>query len=171
MASVFISYASEDAAVARQLSEMLQADGQRVFFDHAIAAGADFSATIEKALANADAVVVLLSRNSNRSNWVQAEVRSALETGHVVIPVLLDEEATNNWVWPLVSDRQAVKIDSPAQVEEVVREVNRAVGGANSVVRLSPRSMSPSAARSRLAILLVAVLSAIAGAFIAWFAK
>ena len=156
---------------------MLRSDGQEVFSDHgAIAAGADFSASIEKALADSKAVVVLLSRNSNRSKWVEAELRSALQSGHVVNPVLLDEEATNNWVWPLISDRHAIKIDSSARIEEVVREVNRAVGGADT----SPREVnpavggadrSPSAARSRWVILLVAVLSAIVGALVTWFAR
>lgn len=162
MANVFISYASEDRPIAMLLSDMLKADGQKVFVDQALVAGADYSQQIEKALADAKAVVVLLSRNSNRSKWVEAELRSALQKGHVVIPVLLDEDAMNNWVWPLISDRQAIRIDSPAQIAEVVREINRAVGGTDRF---------HSAARSRWLVLLVAVLSAIAGALFTWFAS
>lgn len=165
MANVFISYASEDRAIGRLLSDRLQADGQSVFFDHALVGGSDFSSSIEEALVNAKAVVVLLSRNSNRSKWVEAEFRRALQSGHVVIPVLLDEEAMNNWVWPLVSDRHAIKIDSPTQIEEVVREVNRAVGGADR----SPSAWS--AVRSTWVVLLVGVLSAIASALVTWFVR
>ena len=101
MPNVFISYAREDGPVAHQLSELLEAEGQTVFFDFALAAGEDFSRSMQKALSDAEAVVVLLSRNSNRSRWVDAELRSALQGGKVIIPVLLDEEATSNWVLAL----------------------------------------------------------------------
>jgi len=163
MANVFISYADEDGLIARELTRKLEAEGQSVFRDHAIAAGDEFTTTIKRALSEAAVVVVLLSRNSNRSQWVEAELRSALQSGHVIIPVLLDEEATDNWVWPLISDRHAIRIDSPAQIGEVVREVSRVLG----TVPQAPRTP-----RARWLILLVAVLSAVAGALVTWsFAK
>lgn len=167
MPNVFISYSREDSQVARQLSEMLEAEGQRVFFDFAIAAGEDFTRTVERALADAEAVVVLLSKNSNRSRWVDAELRGALQGGKVVIPVLLDEEAKSNWVWPLISDRNAIKLESPQQLAEVVRQVNRAIGYVDR-----PPTKPSNAARSRWWVtLLVAVLSAIVGALVTWFAR
>ena len=177
MANVFISYAAEDRGIANELSAMLQADGQSVFFDHAIAAGTNFSESIGKALAESKAVVVLLSRNSNRSKWVEMELRAALQRGHVVIPVLLDDEATNNWVWPLISDRQAIRIDSPTGIEEVVRAVNRAVGWMASsnaeelTLAAPPSAVHPSAVHSRWLIVLVAILSAVAGALVMWFLR
>jgi hypothetical protein len=86
MANVFISYAHEDRPIARQLSDMLQARGQRVFFDdQAIVSGVDFTNQTKEALAKADAIVVLLSRNSNRSKWVETELRSTLRKGQLVI--------------------------------------------------------------------------------------
>jgi hypothetical protein len=166
MPDVFLSYASEDRPIAEQLSKMLQTEGQSVFFDHAIAAGEDYSRRIEEALTDSKVVVVLLSRNSNRSNWVKAELRSALQSGQVIIPVLLDEEATRNWVWPLLSDRHSIRIDSPAQIAEVVRQVNRAMGNI-----YESRSMKSYAAGSRWVILWVAVLSAVAGALVVWLTK
>lgn len=166
MPNVFISYAREDSPVAHQLSELLEAEGQTVFFDFALAAGEDFSSNIEKALADAKAVVVLLSRSSNRSSWVDAELRSALQSGKVVIPVLLDEEATSNWVWPLVSDRNAIKLESPQDMTEVVRQVNRAIGYVDM-----PSPEAADLAPSRWVMLLVAVLSALVGALVTWFIR
>jgi TIR domain len=106
MANVFISYAHEDGPIAKQLSDMLRTGGQRVFFDEqAIVSGVHFTNQTKEALAKADAVVVLLSRNANRSNRVETDLRNALQKDQLVIPVLLDEDATRNWVWPLISDR------------------------------------------------------------------
>ena len=170
MPNVFISYAREDSQVAQQLSDLLQAEGQSVFFDFALAAGEDFSRSIEKALGDAAAVVVLLSRNSNRSRWVDAELRSALQSGKVVIPVLLDEEATSNWVWPLVSDRNAIRLESPREMAEVVRQVNQAIGYVDRPPTEAPY-LASFHARSRWVMLLVAVLSALVGALVTWFAR
>ena len=166
MSNVFISYAHEDSEVAYMLREMLVAEGQSVFFDQAIAAGENFTRNIEKALTDAKVVVVLLSRNSNRSRWVNAELRSALQSGKIVIPVLLDDEATNNWVWPLVSDRNAIKLGSPRQIAELVREVNRAVGYINM-----PQDKAKSTAYSHRFILLIAVLSSLITAIIMWLTR
>jgi hypothetical protein len=128
MANVFISYAREDAPLAERISDMLRADGQSVFIDQGtLVAGEHFSGQIVRALTNAQAVVVLLSRNANRSKWVEEELRLALEKGHRVIPVLLDEDATKNWVWPLISDRNAVRAKSSAGIDEIARQVTHYV--------------------------------------------
>lgn len=164
MPNVFISYARQDSSVAHRLSEMLTAEGQTVFFDQAIAAGEDYSEIIENALTHAEAVVVLLSRNSNRSRWVDAELRSALQTGKVVIPVLLDEEATSNWVWPLVSDRKAIKLESPDQIAGVVDQILRAIG-------YTPDQAAYPVKSSRWVTLVIAFLSAIVGALFMWLTR
>ena len=126
MANVFISTARQDASIALRLAEILRADGQTVFYDDSsLVAGKTFSTRIAKELSSAQAIVVLLSRNSVRSNWVEKEFRTALERGGRVIPVLLDEEATNNWVWPLISDRHAIRLGSKLGIDEVVRQLKR----------------------------------------------
>jgi len=185
MSNVFISYARADSSIAHALSEMLQAEGQTVFFDFAIASGEDFSRNIEKALADASAVVVLLSENSNRSRFVGAEIRSALQAGKVVIPVLLDDEATNNWVWPLVSDRNAIRLESPNEISKVVKQVNRAISleetlPEDSLMMKPPpfaRSTAPAPASARRSVasrwvtLLIAIFSALAGALVMWLRR
>lgn len=170
MPEVFISYAHQDKDVAHQLRKLVQAEGQTVFFDNALAAGEDYSSMSESALADAKAVVVLLSKNSNRSRWVDAQLRSVLQSGKVIIPVLLDEEATSNWVWPLISDRNAIKLESPQDMSEVVRQVNQAI---SSVAVPPSRAAYETAYRapSRWVMLVVAVLSALVAALVTWFVK
>jgi WD40 repeat protein len=69
---------------------------------------------------------VLLSRSSQRDTPVDAVLTGALEK-KVVIPVLLDERARNNWIWPLVADRQTVERIDNEPLEFVAKRVAAAV--------------------------------------------
>lgn len=167
MANIFVSYAREDDKIMQPLADMLRDSGQEVFFDRSISAGETWSDAIGKSLANANAGIVLLSRNSNRNSFVGNEINAALQQGHPVIPVLLDDDATENSVWPLVSDRSAIKIDSPEQLKEVVAVVNRVLGE----TRPMPAYAIQATRLSRSTTLLVAILSALAGAFLMWWLR
>lgn len=163
MTDVFISYAREDAAIARHLREVLNKDGFEVFNDQAFVAGANFSKVITEELQNAKAVVVLLSRNSRRSKFVEAELREALEKGKgIVIPVLLDEEATENWIWPLVSNRHAVTVNSPEDIGAVAKIIERS---------LPDHKRSVLSSRYYWLIALFSILSAVVSAIIVWLLK
>ena len=56
MSEVFVSYAHEDAAVAKQIAESLSALGLSVFWDRDIAYGRSFERDIESALGKAKAL-------------------------------------------------------------------------------------------------------------------
>src|SRR5262245_5937107 len=123
MSSVFISYSAndEDGATARLLARELGSRRLSVFFDRAIAAGEDFSHAMREALLSADVIVVLLSSRSQRSRWVNHEVETALESRKTIIPVFLDAGGKENWIWPLLSDRQARTVASEADVRQLAR--------------------------------------------------
>ena len=72
--------------------------------------------------------------------------------------------------WPFVSDRNAIKVESPQEMAEVVRQVNRALG---YVARPAAPDASIAAYRasSRWVMLLLAALSALVGALVTWFVK
>jgi len=60
MAKLFLSYSRKDAAKAQRLCEWLEREGHEVWRDEDdISGGASFSAAIENALKDCDAVVVL----------------------------------------------------------------------------------------------------------------
>ena len=59
MASVFLSYDHDDAALSKPLISALEKAGHTVWFDRHIHGGAEYSRKIEQALDEADAVVVL----------------------------------------------------------------------------------------------------------------
>ena len=127
MANVFISYSSEDRDVASRISKSLKSQGLSVFLDmDSLVAGVDYSQRITDAVSKADAVLVLLSANSKRARWVEHELESALEQEKIVVPILLDSDAKNNWVWPLVSDRRSVSVDDNTNYELLGRELKAA---------------------------------------------
>lgn len=90
MARIFLSYAREDAAAAKELAESLSHEGHEVWWDFHIHGGSRFAAEIDRALKDAEAVVVLWSESSIQSAWVQDEAAEARDTNRL-IPVTLGE--------------------------------------------------------------------------------
>ncbi|MEM9529794.1 MAG: TIR domain-containing protein [Pseudomonadota bacterium] len=88
MADVFISYARADRARAEQLARALAERGLTVWWDRGLTPGADFSAQIERELAQAGAVLVCWSENSLQSRWVKDEADEAARTDKLVAVTL-----------------------------------------------------------------------------------
>jgi adenylate cyclase len=89
MADVFISYAREDAETARRFAEAFQAAGCSVWWDDELRSGEAFDESIERALREARAVVVLWSRTSVNSRWVRAEATQA-DRNRTLVPVMIE---------------------------------------------------------------------------------
>lgn len=92
--NIFISYSHIDKGFAFKLSSVLEADGYNVFIDNKIPIGNNIYKDIGKGIAKADAVIVVISKNSNRSHFVANEtisMLSFLNKGRIplVIPVVL----------------------------------------------------------------------------------
>jgi len=88
MADVFISYAREDAETARRFAEALESAGLSVWWDDALRSGEVFDESIERALREAKAVVVLWSPSSVISRWVRAEATQA-DRNRTLVPVMI----------------------------------------------------------------------------------
>ena len=88
MARIFLSYAREDGDCAKQLAELLARTGHEVWWDKHIQGGSRFSSEIDRALKEAEAVIVLWSPASVQSAWVQDEAAEGRDTERLV-PVSL----------------------------------------------------------------------------------
>jgi adenylate cyclase len=88
VAKVFLSYAREDVAAAKQLAECIESAGHQVWWDHQIEGGSRFTTEIDRELKGADAVVVIWTKSSVESPWVQDEAAEGRDSGRLV-PVLL----------------------------------------------------------------------------------
>ena len=90
MASVFLSYDRDDATKARAIAAALEKAGHSVWWDRHIKGGSRYAAEIEKALREAEAVVVLWSRHSVLSDWVRDEAVKGRDSGRLV-PARIDD--------------------------------------------------------------------------------
>ena len=90
MASIFLSYAHQDQDRATRIAVALEQAGHQVWWDRNIRAGRRFSVEIDEALTSADWIVVLWSKTSIVSPWVQDEAAVGRDSGRL-IPTLLDE--------------------------------------------------------------------------------
>ena len=99
--AVFLSYASEDADVARRLSDSLQAAGVEVWLDQSELRGGDtWDAAIRKRIKDCALFVPLVSANSNarREGYFRLEWKLAVDRSHLMaddepflLPVAIDE--------------------------------------------------------------------------------
>ena len=79
MSKIFLSYAHEDAEMARQIALELQSAGVETWFDELnLHAGDAILQELAKALAEVDFVAVLLSRTALTKRWVSTEMTIAL---------------------------------------------------------------------------------------------
>jgi TolB-like protein/Flp pilus assembly protein TadD len=167
----FLSYARADQAQAEKLARALEAAGLDLWWDALIAGGASFARSIETALENCDAVIVVWSRASVGSDWVLDEAAKGRDLRKLV-PVSLDGTA------PPLGFRQYQSVDlslwrgrtDAAEILGIIRGVQAAAGQpANqpaATVKPQPRSI----AISRRGVLLAtagATLASVAGVF-AW---
>jgi adenylate cyclase len=131
VARVFLSYARADAAAAKRLAELLAVEHE-VWWDREIHGGSRFASEIDKALREAEAVIVLWSADSLDSAWVQDEAAEGRDSGRLV-PVIIDD------VRPPLGFRQYQAVDltdlktgeSPRQLDELLRAIAK-LGGAVS---------------------------------------
>lgn len=163
MRRVFLSFAPEDRAAAQLVEKRLTTAGARVFSDESsIVAGGDWTKQLEDSLAESDSVVVLLSNSSRRSSWVASEVQAALERKRAVLPVLLDSEARDNWLWPLLAERQGIemKLGSP--------DLGRQLDAITERLRLDDPSPSASPTRNYVVAILVLSVLILSTAVMYW---
>jgi adenylate cyclase len=89
MSDVFLSYARQDADTARRFADAFEESGFSVWWDDALRSGENFDETIERALREAKAVVVLWSPSSVVSRWVRAEATQA-DRNRMLLPVMIE---------------------------------------------------------------------------------
>ena len=85
-----MSYASEDRPRGEEFARALEGQGWTVFWDRTIPIGKTWRETIGRELSEARCVIVLWSKTSIDSNWVQEEADDGRRRG-VLVPVLIDK--------------------------------------------------------------------------------
>src|SRR5206468_9278567 len=136
---VFVSYARADEKQAKAIIACIEQAGLEVWWDGLIPGGERFSAKIAEALEGADAIVVLWSRHSVASNWVQDEASWGRDHNRL-IPISLDGTA------PPLGFRQLQCVDLSKGVRPSNPELQRAL---RAIVEIVGRPPVPSSAAGR----------------------
>ncbi len=90
--TIFFSYSRADSEFVINLAKNLREAGATIWLDQLdIRPGTRWDRSIEKALQDANTLLIILSKNSVDSHNVMDEVSFALEEGKNVVPVLLEE--------------------------------------------------------------------------------
>jgi TolB-like protein/Tfp pilus assembly protein PilF len=163
--TLFLSYAHEDQAQAKRIALALQRTGHAVWWDALIEGGTRFARTIDEALARADVIVVLWSRQSVQSDWVCDEAAQGRDR-HRLVPLSLDGAL------PPLGFRQIQAVDvshwngraNAQQFTAVRRAIAAALG---EEARPLPRVREPAVSRRQLVVggSAVAVIAAGAAAW------
>ena len=139
MAKIFLSYAREDEPAAKQLAECVGRAGHDVWWDRHIQSGSRFSDEIERELKNAEAVVVLWSKTSVGSAWVQDEAAEGRDSGRLT-PVSIDGTR------PPLGFRQFHTIEfvnwngngEPDQLQDLLDGIEKTAGSTSSAPSAAP---------------------------------
>lgn len=97
MSSIFLSHNSKDKPFVRKLAQDLRKNGHYVWVDEAeIKVGDSLIGKIEEGIENTEYLGVVISSNSNKSEWVTREVRIALSQEICnkkvkVLPILIED--------------------------------------------------------------------------------
>ncbi|MAS36002.1 MAG: hypothetical protein CL610_18485 [Anaerolineaceae bacterium] len=91
---VFLAYSFKDIRRARRLRESLRQHGLRVWPDRTLMPGTpDWKTQVQKRLAEAGCVVVILSKDAPLSRWVWQIAGDAHHRQIPILPVLMDGDA------------------------------------------------------------------------------
>lgn len=90
MANAFISYSSKDRSIALTIAELLEKKGHRIWLDQkVINTGSQWDTSITDGLDSARALILLLSPNSVKSEYVKQEYSYACGMKLQILPVII----------------------------------------------------------------------------------
>jgi len=126
---IFLSHANSEASFARELAEKLIEAGFGVWSDEMnLPPGENWAKAIGKALDQSKAMIVLLSPDATKSQWVNKEIEYALSTPRFegrLFPVMVKPTDEDEVPW-ILRHLGIIKTRDP---DMATREVVRALKG------------------------------------------
>ena len=153
--TVFISYASQDAAVANSIVESLEQHKLRCWLaPRDVRAGAQYADAIVRAINEAKSVVLVLSASAIGSDHVAREVERAASKHKPIIAFRIDSAALNPGLEYFLSNSQWIDVPAtgmPAALAKLAEAADR--GSAHTVAADSvayAKPLEPTAGRQKL---------------------
>jgi len=129
---VFLSYASQDAAVANSLVENLEQQGLRCWLaPRNVRPGAQYAEAIVRAINDAQAIVLVLSKGAIASDHVAREVERAASKHKPIIAFRIDSAALSPGLEYFLSNSQWIDV-AALGMPAALAKLREAVGGSAS---------------------------------------
>jgi len=164
---IFVSYSRKDRGFVRDLVKALEQTGCKVWWDTDLTPGEAFSPVIQKALESARCVVVVWSKTSIESAWVNDEAGVGRQR-KVLVPVRIEG------VEPPLGFRQVHDVDfTDWRGDAAAPQVQALVGGIRKLLkdRAITEVLPPPARRTRWPLWAAAVVVLAVAAGLAFYLK
>jgi formylglycine-generating enzyme required for sulfatase activity len=153
MSHIFISYSKHNQEYARKLADHLLSQGFDVWIDDQIDYGEDWWRTIVRAIRGAKAFVVIMTDESDASDWVQREVTLADKNKIPAFPLWLSGDVDNSENWAIYvrtqyADVRGEKLPGDDFIRRVERVAPRKKVAGQDVTE-KPQSETPNIAGVR----------------------
>ena len=133
MGYVFISYSSKNQEAADSIHRILEKNGiQSWMAPGDIPVGEDYPEVIDGAIENCACLLLLLTNNAQKSNWVPKEVERAISYGKRVFPLKLEDVELNKTFKLLISSNHGISLSS---LDETAPEMKRVLRDLKAVVQ------------------------------------
>lgn len=147
MTHIFLSYSRRDTDAMQRVRDTLRAAGLDVWTDERLTPGTpSWRNAIETAIEGAGAVVVLMSPDSKRSEWVERELSYAAACQVQVFPVLVKGDARRSVPFEL-SNAQWVDVrrDDGPLTRQLIPALRRHLSTRQAPARVPPPTITPPA--------------------------
>jgi TolB-like protein/Flp pilus assembly protein TadD len=162
---VFLSYASQDAAVANSIVENLEQHGLKCWIaPRDVKPGAQYADAIVRAINEAKAMVLVMSASAVTSSHVAREVERGASKGKPIIPFRIDSAALNPELEYFLSNSQWIdepKLGMPAALARLREAMGRVSTVTPPVAAPIPR---PGGIRKRAVIVVAATVIGVGAA-------
>ena len=132
MKSVFVSYSSEDRKLVNTIVNMMKEEGIRYWkAPEMIPAGSSYAREIPRAIKECEVFLLVLSRTSQKSIWVEKEIDSAISHRKTIIPFQIDDIPLNDTfrfylnnvqMISYALDKQDALVELKTQLNQLVKE-------------------------------------------------
>lgn len=129
---VFISYSSIDEPAVKRLTKLLM-DNRYTYWKapEMIPVGSNYAKVIPSAIADCAAFVLIVSRNSQNSIWVEKEIDCAINNRKQIIPIDIDGSPLNDMLKFFLNNVQTIPyyLDAANGQRMIIKAVGAVLGG------------------------------------------
>lgn len=112
---IFISYSSKDKQTADKVCQVLESHNMKCWLaPRDIGVGRKYSEAIESAICNCRVFLIIFSKNSSSSPWVESELNIAFTEYKVIVPLRIDNTKLEGEMRLLLNNKQWITISPSA---------------------------------------------------------